>query len=191
MINILPYSLGTLTHLEFGGSPKDYNSLITLDGIRILWGSDFEDKDEYEDEEHDYRFNQGLRSSLKTFRVEYCTKIGKQAMDLVCNRFGDTLENFSIIRNYYEFAAKIKDDSLEAFKRCKKLQQLEIVYSRHFDYECINNFAKYCKNLRVLNLKDCPIQEPFEPLNQGWPYLEELNLSGDSWTKVEALVSLF
>ena len=68
---------------------------------------------------------------------------------------------------------------------------MEIVYSRNFDYDCIKFLSTYFKNLRILNLQDWPVQESFEPLATGCPLLEELNMSGDSWVKEEALVGLW
>ena len=96
-----------LTHLEFGGKPDDYNSLITLDGIRVLWGSPDEDKDEYSDEDDVFHDSAGLKSSLQTIKIHYWVKVGEQAMELINSRFGETLKTFSIFRNYYEFSAKI------------------------------------------------------------------------------------
>ena len=178
-----------LRHLEFGGRPNEYNSLITLDGIRVLCGS-HEDREEYSDSGDDFHDQMGLKSNLETIKVHYCVKIGGQAMELITKRFGDSLKNFSILRNYYEFSAKITDDALKNFEKCPNLEKLEIVYSRNLDWDCVKYLSLYCKNLRVLNLKDCPVQESLEPLALGCPYLEELNMSGDSWVKEEALIGL-
>lgn len=179
-----------LTHLEFGGKPDEYNSFISLDGIRILWGSPDEDKGEYSDEDDVFHESMGLQSSLQTIKIYYWVKVGEQAIELISNRFGDSLKSLWIYRNFNEFSAKITDEALISLEKWSKLEQLEIVYSRNFDWDWVNYLAIYCKNLKILNLKDCPIQESFEPLAQGCPFLEELNMSGDSWVKEEALVGL-
>ena len=176
-----------LVKLEIGGKPKEYNPHITLDGIQILWGSDFN----YHDDEEDYRIHKGLRWGLVWFKIEYCIKIGGKALEMICNRFWESLASLSIIRNYYEFSAKIPDEALINFKNWHSLTHLEIVYCRNFDYDWIRNFSMYCKNLRYLNIQDCPVQESLEPLAEGCPYLEELNMGGDSWISENALVGLF
>ena len=79
---------------------------------------------------------------------------------------------------------------MQTFAKSPNLEKLEIVYSRNFDWDWVKYLASCWKNLRVLNLKDCPIQESLEPLAESCPYLEELNMSGDSWVKEEALVGL-
>ena len=132
----------------------------------------------------------GLKSNLVTLKIHYCSKVGKLAIDAICNRFGPTLTTFSVIRNFYEFSAKIPDEALKTFEKCEVLQNLEIVYSRNFDYDCVKYISSFCRNLRLLNLSDCPIQESLEPLCTGCPFLEELNMSGDSWVKEDALVGL-
>lgn len=93
------------------------------------------------------------------------------------------MEEFSVVRNYFEKVAKISDDSIKAFQACPNLRSLSLVYSRKFDANIAIYLSKYFINLRVLNLAGCPIQVSLEPLCTGCPKLEELNLSGDSWVK--------
>lgn len=127
---------------------------------------------------------------MVSLKFEYWSKIGGEAIDIITTRFGETLEKLAIVRNYYEFSAKITDQALLWMQNCKVLNHLEIVYSRNFDYDCINYLSQYCRNLRVLNLQDCPVQESLAPLAEGCPNLEELNMGGDSWLKEESLVGI-
>jgi F-box/leucine-rich repeat protein 2/20 len=83
-----------LSRLEVGALPNDYSDDISLEGIESLLML----KRPY---------------GLKIIRIEYCTKIGDRAIEALTKRFGYCIEEFSIIRNYYEKAAKISD---EAFK---------------------------------------------------------------------------
>ena len=122
IFEIIVDNLLHLQRLEIGGRAEEYNSNITLDGIKILWGSESENKNKDDDEEDDFRMHKGLKSSLVTIKIEYCVKIGNQAIEMICNRFYETLENFSIIRNYYEFSAKITDEALEHFNKWKNLK---------------------------------------------------------------------
>ena len=124
-----------------------------------------------------------LKSKLKKIKFEFCGKIGDMCIQTLVQHFGPNLEEFSIIRNYFEKVAKISDESLKVFQHAPNLRKLEIVYSRKFDENIAIYLSKYFTNLRILNLSGCPIQVSLEPLNYGCPYLEELNLSGDSWVK--------
>jgi hypothetical protein len=97
--------------LEVGALPFDYCDDISLEGIESLMV---------------------LRKpfGLKRIRIEYCTKIGDRAIQAISKRFGYCLEEFSLIRNYYEKAAKISDESFRYLQNCPKLRKLEICYSR-------------------------------------------------------------
>lgn len=83
-----------MSHLEIGALPNDYSDDISFEGIESLIML----KRPY---------------GLKKIRIEYCTKIGDKAIQALTKRFGYCIEELSIIRNYYEKAAKISD---EAFK---------------------------------------------------------------------------
>jgi hypothetical protein len=83
-----------LTRLEIGALPNDYADDISFEGVESLLML----KRPY---------------GLQKVRFEFCTKIGDKAIQALAKRFGYCLEEFSIIRNYYEKAAKISD---EAFK---------------------------------------------------------------------------
>jgi hypothetical protein len=190
IFEVIVTNLFFLKHLEFGGKPREFNHHITLSGVRILWGKE-EGKDDFSNEgENDFHEDMGLKSNLTTLKIHYCSKIGKQAIEAIWNRFGPTLATFSVIRNFYEFSAKIPDEALKSIEKWEVLQNLEIVYSRNFDYDCIKYISSYGRHLRLLNLSDWPIQESLEPLCTGCPFLEELNMSGDSWVKEDALVGL-
>jgi hypothetical protein len=71
--------------------------------------------------------------------------------------FGQSLQEFSVIRNYFEKVAKISDESFRVFQHAPNLSKLEIVYSRKFDENIALYISKYFSNLRVLNLSGCPI----------------------------------
>jgi len=96
--NIVLHQLATsckkLSCLEIGACPNDYSDDISYEGIESLLML----KRPY---------------GLKRIRIEYCTKIGDKAIQAISKRFGYCLEELSIIRNYYEKAARISD---EAFK---------------------------------------------------------------------------
>ncbi len=81
-----------LTRLEIGGLQNDYSDDITLEGIESL----------------------GLfkkPAGLKKIKIEYCTKVGDQAIHFISKRFYHCLEELSIVRNYYEKAARISDEA--------------------------------------------------------------------------------
>ncbi|CAI2370613.1 unnamed protein product [Moneuplotes crassus] len=177
-----------LTWLEFGGKPEEYNCNISLDGIRVLEGCVLGCV--FCCRRSPSCCHGAPIEPIETLKIHYCVKIGEKSIELINERFCDSLKSFSIYRNYLEFSAKITDKCLKAFEKSTKLETLEVVYCRNFDWDCVSNIATCCKNLKVLNLQDCPIQESFEPLAEGCPYLEELNMSGDSWVKEEALVGL-
>ena len=77
-----------------GGLANDYTDDISLEGIETL----------------------GLLkkpSGLRKIKFEYCTKVGDQAIFFIAKKFYHCLEELSIIRNYYEKAARISDDAFE------------------------------------------------------------------------------
>jgi len=125
-----------LKHLEIGGMPTDFNNNLTFEGIENLTL---------------------LRSNLRVLRFEYCAKIGDLSIQLINKRFGENLEEFSVVRNYFDKVSKISDDCLKSFATCPKLRKLELVYSRKFDLNVATYLAKYFSNLRVLNLSGCPM----------------------------------
>ena len=153
-----------LTRLEIGGLANDYSDDITLEGIETL-----------------ALFKKP--AGLKKVKIEYCTKVGDQAIQFISKRFYHCLEEISIIRNYYEKAARISDEAFLYLQNCPLLQKIEIIYSRKFDEKLAVNLSQNFLKLRVLNLAFCPVHVSLEPLSYGCPNLEELNLMGDSWVK--------
>lgn len=123
------------------------------------------------------------KPGLKKVRFEYCTKIGDLAIQSLTKRYWQSLEEVAIIRNYFEKTAKISDDSFKQLQNCQKLKKLELTYSRRFEDKIALNLGKNFPKLKVLNLSHCPIQVTLEPLCDGCPNLEELNLGGDSWVR--------
>ena len=91
------------------------------------------------------------------------------AINTLTEHFGADLEEFSIVRNYYEKVAKISDETIQSFQNCENLRKLEIVFTRKFDDNIANFLSKKFLSLRVLNLSGCPIQVSLEPLNTGCP----------------------
>ena len=83
-----------LKHLEIGGLPNEFNNNITYEGIESLTK---------------------LKSKLKVIKFEYCAKIGDLCIQTLVQHFGPSLEEFSVIRNYFEKVAKISDESLKVF----------------------------------------------------------------------------
>jgi len=166
---LLSLYCNNLNHLEIGGLPNEFNNNITYEGIESLTK---------------------LKSRLRKIRFEYCGKIGDMSIATLVQHFGSSLEEFSVVRNYFEKVAKISDESFKVFQHAPNLRKLEIVYSRKLDENIAIYLSKYFTNLKVLNLSGCPIQVSLEPLNYGCPYLEELNLSGDSWVKKVCLVGI-
>ena len=161
-----------MTCLEIGALPNDYADDISFEGIESLLML----KRPY---------------GLKKVRIEYCTKIGDKAIQALAKRFDYCLEEFSIIRNYYEKAARISDEAFKYLQDCYNLRKLEIVYSRKFDEKLAFNLSETpFDKLIHLNLSSCPIQVSLEPLVYGCPNLEELDLSGDSWVKRQGILGI-
>lgn len=125
-----------LKHLEVGGLPNEFNNNITYEGIESLTK---------------------MKSRLKRIKFEFCGKIGDMSISTLVQHFGSSLEEFSVVRNYFEKVAKISDESLKVFKHAPNLRKLEIVYSRKFDENIALYLSTYFTNLRILNLSGCPI----------------------------------
>lgn len=158
-----------LKHLSFGGSATNYNQNFTMEGIELLCQSN---------------------SSLESIRVEYCSRLGEKSLELVLKRFGSTLKELYIIRNCFEKCSKITDKFINSFSYAPKLEHVALVYMRNFGDHFHTFLASNLHNLKILNIRECPIQEDFTILNEGCPLLEEVNLSGDSWVKCVTIKGL-
>lgn len=91
---VLSMNCPNLRHLEVGGLPNEFNNNITYEGIESLTK---------------------LKSKLRKIKFEFCGKIGDMCIQTLVQHFGSHLEEFSIIRNYFEKVAKISDESLKVF----------------------------------------------------------------------------
>lgn len=108
--------------MEIGGLQNDYSDDITLEGIESL-----------------ALFKKP--AGLKKIKIEYCTKVGDQAIHFITKRFYHCLEELSIVRNYYEKAARISDEAFAYLQNCTLLHKLEIIYSRKFDEKLAVNLS--------------------------------------------------
>lgn len=76
------------------------------------------------------------------------------------------------------------------FSQVVNLEKLSIVYVRllgdNFHTLLMTSFPK----LQYLCLRDCPIQECLSDMALGCPFLQEVDLSGDSWVKRNAFLGL-
>ena len=124
-----------------------------------------------------------LNSSLEAVRVEYCSRLGEKSLELVLKRFGGSLKQLHVIRNCFEKCSKITDKFIQNFSHAPKLEHVSLVFMRSFGDHFHVNLAMSLHNLRILNIRECPIQEDFSILCEGCPQLEEVNMSGDSWVK--------
>lgn len=158
-----------LKKLSVGGSPTDYNLNFTYEGIEVLCG---------------------MPSDLEVIRFEYCSRIGEKCLLKIVERFGPSLKELHVIRNCFEKCSKITDNLISKFNSCTSLESLSFIYVRSFGEMFHVYLGKYLTNLRILNLRECPIQEDFSDLNEGCPFLEEVDLSGDSWVKCETVMGL-
>jgi len=109
---------------------------------------------------------------------------------IIGEKYHETLWEIKLIWNCFEKCQKISDESLLMLKPCSNLESLTFVYTWKFSYNFPKYISSFFPNLRYLNLKGCPIQEEMDFLTKYCPYLEELNLSGDSWVKCECLAGL-
>ena len=151
-----------LKNLAFGGHPINYNTNLTMEGIELLCQSNIK---------------------LEGMRVEYCSRLGEKSLELVLKRFGDSLKELHIIRNCFEKCSKITDKFIQNLSYAPKLENISLVFMRSFGDRFHINLANSLHNLKVLNIRECPIQEDFTVLCEGCPQLEEVNMSGDSWVK--------
>jgi len=126
---------------------------------------------------------------LAYLRIEYCTKIGDESIEVLTKKYRDSLKEFHLIRNCYEKCSKISDKSINYLKKCSNLEQLTFIYVRKFSEEFHIHLSSM-KNLKYLNLTDCPILEDLSILNEGCPRLEEVNMSGDSWIRKITVLGL-
>ncbi|KAL4493120.1 hypothetical protein ABPG72_003205 [Tetrahymena utriculariae] len=158
-----------ITDIHLGGTPTNYNLNFSVEGFEYFNLSKFE---------------------LKSVKLDYCSRVGDQVIQIFAQRYRDNLTELQIIRNCFEKCAKISDEGISYLKDCPNLQRLNITYSRKFRESIHINISKNLHQLRYLCLKECPLQEDLSVLVQGCPQLEEVNLSGDSWVTSLSLVGL-
>ena len=158
-----------LKRLEIGGEAKKYNNNFSIEGFQTLTN---------------------IKSSLKIIRIEYCSRVGNKTIELLAKKFSTNLKEFEIIRNYYEKCSKISDEGLESLHYCPNLEKLSINYSRKFRENAHIHIANSLHKLVLLNLRECPLQEDLSILRNECPLLEEVNFSGNSWVKSNALMGL-
>lgn len=158
----------TLKRLEIGGNPTNYNNNYSLEGIEKLCQAD---------------------CPFESIKISYCSKLGDASIEALVTAFKSTLKELHVIRNCYEKCSKITDKSAEILTKATNLEQLSFVYIRSFD-EMFHVHIASLRNLRVLNLRECPLQEDFSILNEGCPNLEEVNLSGNSWVRTKTVHGL-
>jgi len=151
-----------LKKLAFGGHPINYNQNLTLEGVELLCQSNL---------------------NLEVIRVEYCSRLGEKSLEILLKRFGESLTELHVVRNCFEKCSKITDKFIQNLSYAPNIQNLSLVFMRSFGDHFHKYLASSMHNLRVLNIRECPIQEDFSVLCEGCPYLEEVNMSGDSWVK--------
>ena len=159
----------SLKKLEIGGSFKDYNFNFSLEGFKLLSEASF---------------------NLEILRIEYCAKVGDKTISFISEKFNKSLKEFHLVRNCFEKCSKITDEGMLGLKPCINLENLTICYSRKFKEHAHLHIARNLHNLLVLNLKDCILQEDLSIFKTECPRLEEVNLSGNSWVKSQALIGL-
>lgn len=101
---------------------------------------------------------------LKSIKLDYCARVGDQVIDIIAERFGDSLVELQVIRNCFEKTAKISDEGVQSLSRCNKLERLNFTYSRKFRESFHLSIANNLHLLRTLCLKECPIQEDLSVL---------------------------
>lgn len=117
---------------------------------------------------------------------EYCRKIGDQAITLIANACGPYLEALTVTRNIWLKSAKISDLGMTALSNnCPNLRKLSLTFVRDFEEQTMIQLQKI-KNLRYLQLKSCPLFSAFGSFEN----LVELDISGDSWIRLEVLQSV-
>ena len=158
-----------LKRLEIGGEDRNYNNKFSMAGFTTLANT---------------------RSNLEIIRIEYCARVGNKTIEILAKRFEKHLIQLDIIRNCFEKCSKISDEGLESMKYVPNLEQLSLNYSRKFRENAHVHLGHYLHNLKVLNLRECPLQEDLSILKIGCPLLEEVNLSGNSWVKSTCLMGL-
>lgn len=107
--------------------------------------------------------------------------MGDKVIQLLATIFNTRLKTLSIIRNCYEKCSKISDEGIASLRLCPNLERLNITYTRKFREAFHQHIACNLHNLRYLGVKDCPLYEDLSILAVGCPFLEEVDLSGDSW----------
>jgi len=146
--------------LELIGRPVEYNLHFSQEGFE--------------------GFHQS-KASLEVIRIAYCARVGNAIIKILADKFGKSLKEFSVVRNYYEKCAKISDEGIESLKVCPNLEKLNINYSRKLRDQFHIHISSYLHNLKYLGLKNCTIQEDLSVLAGKCPLLEEIDISGDSW----------
>lgn len=128
------------------------------------------------------------KPGLTKVRFEFCTRIGDETIKALAHAYSRQLKDLAVVRNYYEKVSKISDACFTYLQPCTNLLNLSIIYSRKFEDHLALNLS--LRHLQTLNLSGCPIHVTLEPLASSCPHLEELNLSGDSWVKRQALLGI-
>ena len=158
-----------LKKLEIGGHSISYNTNYSFEGIERLVKA---------------------QCAFRFIKIAFCSRIGDSSIEMLVNRFGSTLKELHIVRNCFEKCSKITDASAAVLKKAPNLTSLSFVYNRTFDETFHLHIASHLRNLKYLNLRECPLQEDFSILSEGCPLLEEVNLSGNSWVRCRTLHGL-
>lgn len=159
----------SLTRLELGGMPTNYNSNLSLEGFE--------------------QFNQA-RFQLEEIKLEYCDHVGDKVVQLFANKFSKNLRSLVIIRNCFEKCAKISDAGIKSLQQCPDMTKLQITYSRKFRENFHIYISSFLHRLRYLGIRECPLQEDLSVLTEGCPLLEEIDMSGDSYVTASSLIGL-
>lgn len=173
LFKVIGRKCNRLQSLTLGGGPTNYNTTFTLDGFAQLASGS------------------GPRLNLTKISLNYCVHVGDQTIALMSELFRHSLTEFHVVRNCYETkVSKITDEAFKSLSHCPNLTKVSIVYSRKLG----DKFPKYIcdglQKLKYLNLRDCTTQEDLSQLAISLPFLEEVNLSGDSWVDPVTLHSL-
>jgi len=158
-----------LKRLEVGGEPRNYNNNFSIEGFQAL---------------------KNLKCNLEIIRIEYSSRIGNKTIELLARRFDKNLKQLEIIRNCFEKCSKISDEGLENLKNCPNIEKLAINYTRKFRENAHIFIAKNLHKLKVLNLRECILQEDLSIFKTECPLLEEVNFAGNSWVKSTSLLGL-
>ncbi|EGR29662.1 hypothetical protein IMG5_151320 [Ichthyophthirius multifiliis] len=158
-----------LEELHFGGSPSNFNMEFSVEGFKHFEQAKFQ---------------------LKYIKLHYCARVGDSVLQILGQKFKETLIELQIVRNCFEKCAKISDQGVQYLSQCVNLEKLNISYSRKFRDKFHLHISSSLRNLKYLCIRDCPIQEDLSVFARGCPNLEEVDLSGDSWVTSASIVGL-